>query len=132
MGNLTMFGKFMLALLVALFTYPIIAFAQVVPVPDVDAFQLLVELVKNWSAMGPIAIGSAVIVILVQVLKKMAGTSKYSFLAVTVLTVVYSVLIHLGSGMSALNAAIAALVAGGGAIAIWEAYKNTRDVVVKK
>lgn len=95
--------------------------ADLVPVPEGDPLVLLLDLIKNWKASTPIAIGSMIVVIIVQVLKKFVGESLYTRASVTVLGVAYSILVTMQKGASLLEAAIMALLVSGGAVAIYEA-----------
>lgn len=108
------------------------AFGQVVDVPPFDAFQVMLDLIKNWSTMTPLAVGMSLVIVIVQLLKKFAVDFKYSRLAVTVLSVLYSVLLSYTNGLNWLDAAISALIVGGGAVAIYEAFKGMNKLVESK
>jgi hypothetical protein len=94
-----------------------------IDVPVVDPLLALIELVKNWRAAGPVAAGMTLVTILVQVLK-MFPDFKYNRIAVTVLSVAYAGFFHVAAGLSIVNALVMALITGGGAIAIYEAFKG--------
>jgi len=116
------------------FMFASAAFAQAggVPLPEVDPLSALIELVKNWQAVGLLGGAMTLIVVVVQVLKKSFIDAKYSPLIVTVLSVLYSIGHYVAGGMSAVNAVITAVITGGGAVAIYEAYKNIKKVVAPK
>jgi hypothetical protein len=112
------------ALLLASFS--ITLFSQTpggIEVPSVDPLFALIELIKNWRAVGPVAAGMTLVTILVQ-LAKLFPDFKYSRLAVTVLSVAYAGFFHVAAGLSVVNALVMALITGGGAIAIYEAFKG--------
>jgi hypothetical protein len=96
-----------------------------VVIPDADPLYLLVELFKNHKAMGLLGAGSAAILSAVQILKKYAPDFKFKKLAVAVLSVLYALLMHYTASASWVSAAIAAFVTGGGAIFIYEVFKDT-------
>lgn len=105
------------------------AHGQDFPIPDVDPLAQLLLLIRDWKAMGPLALGMAITVFLVQVVKRFAPGFQYSRLAVTVLSVVYAVLLAVSSGRTWLESAIAVIVVGGGAIAIYEAFKGIKKAL---
>ena len=102
-----------------------VAFGQDVPfpIPDVDPLSALLDLIKNWKAATPLAIGMTAVVVLVQGLK-FFPSFKYNRLAVTVLSVLYGVALSVRDGLSLFDAFIAAFIVGGGAVAIYEAWKG--------
>ncbi len=104
---------------------PVVLFAVDVPivVPDADPFQLLLQLVTNFKAMGPLAIGAAIITLLVQVLKKFVGDFPYKRAVVASLGVVYGVVLAMLQGLGVLEALVTALFVSGGAVAIYEGLK---------
>jgi len=99
------------------------------PIPEVDPLTALLDLIKNWQASTPLAIGMALVVFFVQVLKSFAGSFKYTRLAVTFFSVAYGVLLAVASGQGWLSAVIATVVVGGGAVAIYEAWKGVANAV---
>lgn len=114
-----------------LMVVPVLAFADLV-IPDGDPFALLLNLFMNYKAMAPLAIGASLVVIVVQLLKKSIGDFPYKLAVVAVLSVVYSVLMSLAGGVSLVQALVAALITGGGAIAIYEAIVNPVSKAMKK
>lgn len=113
-------------LVFSIFGLSLAAFGQTpggIDVPTVDPLFALIELIKNWKAAGPVAVGMTLVTILVQLLK-LVPEFKYNRIAVTVLSVVYASLFHLAAGLSIVNALVMALITGGGAIAIYEAFKG--------
>lgn len=104
-------------------------FGQTPDIPDVDPLVALFELIRNWSTLTPIAVGMGLIVIIVQVIKAFAGNFKFARVAVVFLSVVYSALLSYNSGLTWLDSVIAAFVVGGGAVAIYEAWKGISQVV---
>jgi hypothetical protein len=116
-----------LSFVALVFLFSVGAYAQVVepfPIPDVDPLAQLLLLVANWKAMGPLALGMGLVVLSVQILKRFAAGFKYSRVAVTMLSVLYGVLLSVQSGMSFMNACLAVVITGGGAVAIYEAWKG--------
>ncbi len=102
-----------------------LAFAQgVPPVPDVDPLAKLVELLTHFQTMSPIAIGLAVVVIGTQALKKFFPNWPYNRLTVSVLSVLYGLGQALLGGASWTSAGVLVLITGGGAVAIYEAWKG--------
>lgn len=104
---------------------PVVGYAVDVPivVPDGDPLQALLMLFASWKTAGPLAIGSMIIVVAVQAMKKMLPEFKYKRIAVTALGIVYGVLLAVSNGMGVVEASIAALFVSGGAVAIYEALK---------
>lgn len=116
------------ALFIAMFTFS--AFGQSFPVPDVDPFPALFELIKNWKTLSPLAIGMTGIVVIIQVIKMFFTNFKYGRVAVTVLSVAYAVLLKKSEGIGSLDAAISVIIVGGGAVAIYEAWKGLKALVM--
>ena len=116
------------AVFLCLFSFS--AFGQVIDVPPLDPLQVLLELIKNFSSMTPLAIGMSLVILIVSIIKKFAVDFKYSRLAVTVLSVLYSVLLAQSKGLNWLDSLISALIVGGGAVAIYEAYKGLKNLVL--
>jgi hypothetical protein len=114
------------------FMFACVAFGQDFPMPDVDPLPALLDLIKNWKATGWLGIGMTLIVILVQLLKTVAQGFKYSGLAVVFLSVVYAALIQYSQGVGVWSALISAFIVGGGAVAIYEAYKGIGKMLAKK
>lgn len=112
--------------------FSVIAFGQEFPVPDVDPFPALFELIKNWKSLSPLAIGMTGIVVTIQVLKMFFTNFKYGRLAVTVLSVLYAVLLKKTAGIGSLDAVISVIIVGGGAVAIYEAWKGLKSLVMGK
>jgi type IV secretory pathway VirB2 component (pilin) len=106
--------------------------ADGIVVPDGDPLAMLLALIQNWGAWGPLAIGSAVIAIAVQALKKFAGDFSYKRLVITVLGVVYGVVVALAQGSGVVSALVMALITSGGAVAIYEAFKNGPTTLLQK
>jgi len=123
-----------LALILVTISLSAVAFSQGSPggveVPPVDALYALIELLKNWKASAPVAIGMTLVTVAVQILK-LFPSFKYSRIAVVVLSVSYAGFFHVAGGLSVFNAAIMALVTGGGAVAIYEAFKGLNASVKK-
>jgi hypothetical protein len=115
---------FCLLLITSLMIFAFSALADLPAVPDGDPLTLLLNLVMNYKTMGPLALGVAGVTVVMQVLKKFVGDFKYKRLVVTALSVAYAVLLSLVSGLSLLQAAVAALITGGGAVALYEAIKG--------
>lgn len=101
------------------------------PVPEVDPLQELFELIKNWSAITPLGLAMLAVTISVSILKKFVPEFSYKRLAVVVLSVLYGGLGSYASGVGLFDAAIFALISGGGAVAIYEAWKGTKQVVAQ-
>jgi hypothetical protein len=92
-------------------------------VPDQDLGASIGQLL-NYKALGAIGVGMVVIVILMQLLKKVVGEFKYKRLVVTGLAVVYAVLLALTAGVGIGPAIVAVLFTGGGASSLYEALKG--------
>ena len=106
---------------------PFIALAQAVP--DVEPIAQLLSLSSGWNSMSPIAIGSVLVVLAMSIIKKFVGEDmKWKRLVVALLSSAYAVLLSLTMGLGVLPAIVAALVTGGGAMAIYEAYKGLKKV----
>lgn len=114
-------------LFIALLALPVVAFGVSIPivVPDGDALQSLLALVANWKSAQPLAIGSMVVTLIVQLVKQFAPEFKYKRFLVTVLGVLYGFFLGLSQGMGLFEVAISALFISGGAVAIYEALKPT-------
>jgi hypothetical protein len=102
------------------------AYAQVPP--EGDAVQSFLALIANWKVLGPVGIGSGIIVVLLQVLKSPTMGSwfknvEYKRIVITVFGQIYGVLFLIQSGQSVINSIVVGLFASGGAVAIWEAVK---------
>lgn len=114
------------------FMFACVAFGQDFPMPEVDPLPALLELIKNWKAVTPLGIGMTLIVILVQLLKTVAQGFKYSRLAVVFLSVVYAALLQFSQGVGIWSALISAFIVGGGAVAIYEAWRGISQTLIKK
>lgn len=117
-----------LAMILAL-VFSSLALAQVA-VPDVEISKGILDLILGYKVLGPIGIGSGVIVLLVNVLKSDFFGNLFKNLnplikrlIITVLGVIYGVLFQVQSGIGWGNAIVTGLLASGGAVAIWEAVK---------
>lgn len=109
-------------------TQPQIIVLDSVEVPEVDPAKAIVELVTNWKTMSPVAIGSMIILILVQILKSSLFGQffkhlEWKRLLITILGVIYGILYLVSTGTSWLSAAVIGLISAGGAVAIYEAVK---------
>jgi type IV secretory pathway VirB2 component (pilin) len=106
----------------AITIFPLALLANI-GVPDGDPLQTLLQLIANWKASSPIAIGMGIIVFVVQAMKKFLGDFKFKRAIVTVLGVAYSVLVAIVNGLSPAEAAVMVLFVSGGAVALYEAIK---------
>lgn len=93
-----------------------------------DPIVTISELIKNWKSMSPVAIGAAIILILVQLLKSSFFGQFFNNLVVkrafiTVLGVAYGVVYLISAGTDVVTALVVGLLASGGAVAIYEAIK---------
>ena len=116
---------YVLSVLIVL-TFSLLAFGQVIP--EGDAAKSLLDLLMNYKTLSPLAIGSAIIVISVQILKSNLFDQffkgfKYKRALITVLGQIYSVVFMVINGQSLMNAVISGLFISGGAVAIYEAIK---------
>jgi hypothetical protein len=118
MNKLLAFITLGITLLLASF----VAMAQGMNVPEVDVIKHLGELVLNWNNMPDLLKGSAFVLILTQVVKKMSDF-EYKRLLVTLLSFVYGVGQLVIGGQELSGALVSMLVAGGGAVALYEALK---------
>lgn len=94
-----------------------------IEVPDVDPITAIMEIIANFGIMSPLALASAGIVAVVQVLKKFLPEFKYKRFLVVVLGVAYGVVQSSLSGLGLVEALVLALITSGGAVAIYEALK---------
>lgn len=121
--------------LMALTAFSVFAFASIAfgtepfPVPGVDPLQELLDLVKNWRAITPLALAMTAVTVSTSILKNLAPEFKYKRLAVVVLSVIYGGLGAFMAGSSVLDSLIFALISGGGAVAIYEAWKGTSQAI---
>ena len=109
----------------------ICAFAQIEPIPDVDPLAKLLELILNFKTMSPLAIGMVVIVIGTQLLKKLLPAWPYNRLTVAILSSLYGIVFAFSQGITWSNALVMVLITGGGAIAIYEAWKGLSGGVLE-
>lgn len=113
--------KLFLSLLALL---PIIAFAQAIP--EGDPLKSIADLILNWGTMKPLALGSSIIVVLVQLMKsellgKFFDRFEYKRVLITILGQAYGVVLLVLNGSTWINAVVVGLITSGGAVAIWEA-----------
>jgi hypothetical protein len=104
-----------------------VAFGQDFPLPPETDLAALFELIRDYKNFTPIAGGMVLITVLVQLLK--AVSFKYSRVAVVVLSVLYSVLLSVKGGISWLDASVSVLIVGGGATAIYHAWKDIKKLM---
>jgi len=100
-----------------------LAYGQSMELPDVNVLEQLGVLVLSWKGMTGIAKGSIIILILVQIVKHLKADFKAKRLLITVLSIAYGAVQMIMNGASVSAALVGMLVAGGGAIAIYEAIK---------
>ena len=112
------------ALMIGLMT-PVLALAEVAPVPDGDIFSLVMQLISNGKAMGTAAIGIVVTMLATQLVKNlMPDTNMYKRLIVLVLSCAYGIFLAVVGGATWPLAALAILINSGGAMALYEALKG--------
>lgn len=92
------------------------------PLPDVNIFEQIASLVMNWGAMGDLAKGSVIVMVLAQVVKQVKDF-EYKNLVVAVLSVLYASIQVAISGSSISVAVTTALFSMGGAVLIYNALK---------
>lgn len=103
-------------------------------IPEGDPIASLVKLITDWKSMSPIALGIALVILLVQISKagwieslfKLFGWShvlEWKRAIVTISGVVYGVLYLINTGSHWLSALAVAVLSSGGAVAIYEAIK---------
>jgi len=97
-----------------------IARAAGLEVPEGDPLAALLNLVLNFKAMGPVAIGSLATTIIVQSLRKFLPSSIARKGAVVGLGVLYAVLQSIIGGLGILDALVLVLLTSGGAVALYE------------
>lgn len=126
---------FKLNLMVIMILMSCLSFAQeVVPiVPEAgtdDIITALLNLIKNWKALGTLGAISGVIVIITMLMNSHLTDKWFSKqgpyvkrLLITVLGQVVSVITLVKGGMNWQAAMISGLIASGGAVAIYEALK---------
>lgn len=99
------------------------------PTPaDGDPIATISDLIKNWKKMSPVAIGAAIILILVQLLKhnifgQFFHNIEFKRSLITVLGVLYGVVYLVSVGTDWITALVVGLLSSGGAVAIYEAIK---------
>lgn len=126
-------GKYLGILLASLFFFGAAAHGQVLepfPVPGVDPLAELMLLIRDWKAMSPLALTIGIVILTVQMIKSFAPGFKYTRLAVTICSVIYGVLLSVQQGMSWQNALVVVVITGGGAVAIYEAWKGLSKALV--
>lgn len=118
----------LITFIAALFT--VVAFAQDV-VPMEQPVNQLLELIKNYKTLAPLALSVAVINLVVSFLKTdfVGGFFKNTnhfvrMLIITVLGQLVGILNMISTGMSLSNAIVLGLISSGGAVAIYEAWNN--------
>lgn len=94
--------------------------AEGIDVPEGDPLQALLGLITSWSAMSPIMIGSAIVTIVVQSVRKFLPSSKARKAVVVLGGVVWAVLQALINGLGLVEALVMVLLTMGGAVAIYE------------
>lgn len=91
--------------------------------PEVDIFEQIATLATNWKMLTPVLKGSAIVVILTQIVKQYFKDFKYNKILVAVLSCVYGVFSLLVDG-SSVGASIAmVLISYGGAPILYDALK---------
>lgn len=115
------FLVFTTLILTALFSLAALA-TGIAPVPEVDLFAKLAELVLNWGSLGSLAKGMIIVAILTQGMKQITDF-KYKNLMVVIFSVAYGVLQMMVSDVSLSSAFVTVLVSGGGAVAIYNVAK---------
>lgn len=108
---------------------PLVALADVPVVPDGDPLTLLLNLIFTWKSAGPLALGMGIVVLATQVVKKLLPDFQHKRLVVTILSCAYGVVLGVSQGLGWLPTVVAVLVTGGGAVAIYEAFKGASQVV---
>lgn len=116
--------------LTVLFFLPVLAFADLPVVPDMDPVASVLALLSNWKSSAPLVLGMGIVSLAVQVLKKFAPEFKYKRFLVTALSCAYGVILGVSQGMPPLSVILAVLVTGGGAVAIYEAFKGVSKVAL--
>jgi hypothetical protein len=104
-----------------IFVVSVVAFAEsIIAVPDVNPLEAILSLLTNFKSMGPLAIASLSITIVVQSLKQFLPDSKAKKLAVLLLSLAYGVIAKIMLGTSWPEALVLVMLSGGGATAIYE------------
>lgn len=113
--------KFILFICMLLVTT--MAFATgLAPVPEVDLFAKLSELLMSWSSLGSLSKGVLIILILTQIIKQMTDF-EYKRLLVVILSVIYGVFQLMIGDTSFGSAVVITLISGGGAVALYVVCK---------
>jgi len=68
------------------------------------------------------------VIFLTSLVKKFAPKLRWRRVTVSALSVLYAALLYAASGLSVVQAAIAAVITGGGAVSIYEAYKGIKKL----
>lgn len=110
---------FLLALILA----PAMLLAGI-EIPDVDPLAAFLELTQNWGAWSPVARAIGIVVLGVQLVKKVFPGFKYLRVVVVLGGILVGVLQSIASGMDIMGAVIFVMFTSGGAIAIYELFKT--------
>ena len=89
-------------------------------IPDGDPFAVLVHLLSNYKAMGPLVIASASVTIIVQFIRRFLVDSRARKLVVLLLSIVAAILQKVISGMPWMDALVMAFFTMGGAVSLYE------------
>lgn len=126
-GN--MFSRIMASVIVASLMVAItnvfmgVSFAQVLPpVPEVDLFEKIADLILNWKSMGTIAKGSVIVMVLTQIVKQVKDF-KYKNVLVALLAIAYGVFEAMTGDVSVKSAIVTVMFSGGGAVFLYNALK---------
>ncbi len=99
----------------------VLADASIV-VPDGDPLVALLQLLQNWGTAVPLAKATAVIMILVQAVKKLFPGFVGLRFVVVIGGIAYAVVNSLATGLSLANSITLVLLSSGGAVALYELF----------
>lgn len=105
-----------------LLVVPVLAFAAIGDVPEGDGFANLLALILNFKTMATLAIGSAAIVVVMQLMKKFFDF-KYQRLVNIVLGLANAVILSIAAGVTLPEALAAAMFTSGGASILYNELK---------
>lgn len=97
-------------------------------IPEGGDLSSLISLFMNYKTLGPVGIGAAAVLALIQLFKSNLFGSFFKNLSpavkrlvITVLGQVYGILYSIASGKTVGDAILTGLIVSGGAVLIWEA-----------
>lgn len=97
--------------------------SEIIALPEVDVFEKIASLMANWSNLTPILKGSAIVVIVAQIIKQYVKGFKYKKILIAILSCLYGVFSLLVDGTSVGASIAIVLISYGGAPMLYDALK---------